>query len=456
MNILQVNSVDAPGGAAKVAWQLFQGCQMLGHDARLAVAHKRSDEPNVLQLPEIPDHAWSQWCDRATQKLQPWNGQGIGVGRMISLINTCSRPRRKIGAWLGHEDFFAPATQQLPQLGSQSPDIIHAHNLHGCGLPNNHCYFDLRVLPWLSRRYPVMISLHDAWLLSGHCSHSFGCDRWQVGCGHCPDLLIPPAIQRDATRFNWRRKQRIYRQSRLYIGTPCRWMMNNVEKSMLAGGIVESRIIPYGIDQDLFYPAHDRRSIRSSLNLPEDAYILLTTGNAMRNNPAKDYETMRAALIQVGEQLPDKKLIFLVLAGSETSSERLGCLDVRFIGYQSEAIVADYYRAADIYIHAAKIDTFPLSVLEALSCGTPVVATQVGGIPEQIQHGSTGFLSPLGDAQSLAQQVITLLQDRNLCHQMGQQAAIVAQRKYSLHQMIQSYVDWYIDILENRARKSTT
>ncbi len=364
------------------------------------------------------------------------------------MLQACARPRRALGARLGHEDLFAPATRHLPRLSPHPPDIIHAHNLHGCGLPNNRGYFDLRLLPWLSRRYPLVISLHDAWLLTGHCSHSFGCDRWQVGCGQCPDLLIPPAIQRDATQFNWRRKQRLYRQSRLYISTACRWMMENVEKSMLAEGMVDSRIIPYGIDQTVFYPTDDRRAIRAALHLPEDADILLTTGNAMRNNPAKDYATMRAALIQVGEQLPDRTLIFLVLAGSESSTERLGRLDVRFIGYQSEAIVADYYRAADIYIHAAKIDTFPLAVLEALSCGTPVVATAVGGIPEQIDHGGTGFLSGLGDVGSLAQQVITLLEDVDSRRGMGKQAGIVAQQRYGLPQMLQSYLDWYTSILE--------
>jgi hypothetical protein len=54
-----------------------------------------------------------------------------------------------------------------------------------------------------------MLTLHDAWLLSGHCAHSFDCQRWKTGCGECPDLDVYPASPRDATACNWRRKREI-------------------------------------------------------------------------------------------------------------------------------------------------------------------------------------------------------------------------------------------------------
>ena len=88
------------------------------------------------------------------------------------------------------------------------PDIIECHNLHGG-------YFDLRALPWLSRQAATVLVLHDAWLLSGHCAHSFDCDKWQTGCGACPDLSIEPALRRDGTAHNWTVKQGVYAQSRV-------------------------------------------------------------------------------------------------------------------------------------------------------------------------------------------------------------------------------------------------
>ena len=115
-------------------------------------------------------------------------------------------------------------------LRVSGPSVIHCHNLHSG-------YFDLRALPWLSRVAPVVLTLHDAWLLSGHCAHSFGCDRWKNGCGACPDLSIPPAIAKDGTAANWKRKRRIFERSQLYVVTPSQWMMDRAQQSILAPAI---------------------------------------------------------------------------------------------------------------------------------------------------------------------------------------------------------------------------
>src|SRR5207248_4324578 len=137
----------------------------------------------------------------------------------------------------GREDFHFPGTRRLLTLTAERPDVVHAHNLHGG-------YFDLRALPSLSAQVPLILTLHDAWMLSGHCAHSFDCERWRTGCGHCPDLTIFPAIERDATAYNWRRKRSIYSKSKLYISAPSRWLMQRVEDSTLQLGAKECRVIP--------------------------------------------------------------------------------------------------------------------------------------------------------------------------------------------------------------------
>ena len=109
---------------------------------------------------------------------------------------------------------------------------------------------------------PTVLTLHDAWLLSGHCAHSFDCERWKTGCGECPDLTIEPAIRRDATADNWVRKRDIYARSRLYVATPSPWLMGRVEQSMLAPAVEQARVIPNGVDLSVFRPA-DKRSIRA-------------------------------------------------------------------------------------------------------------------------------------------------------------------------------------------------
>jgi len=114
---------------------------------------------------------------------------------MKSFCTLIGQPGRWLDLQLGKEDFSFPDTRHLFHKVGDLPGIVHAHNLHGG-------YFDLRVLPWLSRQVPVILTLHDAWLLAGHCAHSFDCQRWKSGCGQCPNLSIPPVAKRDATASN--------------------------------------------------------------------------------------------------------------------------------------------------------------------------------------------------------------------------------------------------------------
>jgi glycosyltransferase involved in cell wall biosynthesis len=359
-----------------------------------------------------------------------------------------AQPKRSLEFHHGYEDFEFPGTSQILDMLKDRPDILHCHNLHAG-------YFDLEALPRLSQQVPVVLTLHDAWLLGGHCAHSFDCDRWKIGCGHCPNLTIYPAIRRDATAINWRRKQDIYTRSRLYLATPCRWLMQKVEQSMLGPVIVEGRVIPNGVDLSVFHPA-DKHGARAMLNIPQDSNVLLFTANRVQKTVWKDYPTMRAALALVAERLHGQRVLFLAL-GEEAPAERIGQAEVRFISYQKDPeIVARYYQAADIYLHAARVDTFPTSVLEAMACGMPVVATAVGGIPEQVEAGVTGFLARPGDARAMADSAIMVLTDGKLRVRLGCSAAENARKHFGLNRLVDDYTDWYREILGNRqySRKS--
>jgi glycosyltransferase involved in cell wall biosynthesis len=344
---------------------------------------------------------------------------------------------------MGIEDFHFPGTRQLLDLTDQRPDVVHCHNLHGG-------YFDLRALPWLSRQVPVVLTLHDAWLLSGHCAHSFDCERWKRGCGHCPDLTIEPAIRRDATAYNWRRKQKIFKASRLYVATPCQWLMHKVEQSLLAPAIVEARVIPNGVDLSVFRPA-DKAEARSALGIPHGALVVLFAANSLRQNMWKDYRTARDAVALTFANMNARDLLFIALGDDGQAEEQAGPA-VRFVPYQTEPkAVARYYQAADVYVHAARADTFPNTVLEAQACGTPAVATAVGGIPEQVEDGLNGFLVPAGDAPALAARLTQLLSDHELRARMGLQAVEVARRRFDLSRQADAYLDWYQELVHRHA-----
>ncbi len=459
LRILQVSTADIAGGAERVAWNLFHTYRTRGYDTWLAVGIKRTDDPDVLLFPSQDGSSWwtRSWWSVYT-RLRPLAGRVRGAWWLARLARVAADPRRVVPARRGLEDFAFPGTRSLLNLRGQPPDIVHCHNLHGG-------YFDLRALPWLSERAPVLLTLHDAWLLSGHCAHSFDCERWKVGCGHCPDLTIYPAIRRDATAYNWETKRDAYARSRLYVATASTWLMEKVRQSMLAPGVVEARVIPNGVDLSVFHPG-DSRAARAELAIPQDAAVVLFAAHGVRLNIWKDYHMMRSAVAKAATCLRAKKLLFIGL-GEKAHPAHIGEADVRFVPFQDDpAAVSAYYRAADVYLHAARAETWGLTITEALACGTPVVATAVGGIAEQVKglrvsntgladfglntyngNEATGVLVPPGDVESMARSIECLLNDDQLRRQLGANAASDARNRFSLEKQAARYLTWYQEIV---------
>ncbi|MCL4552169.1 MAG: glycosyltransferase, partial [Candidatus Marsarchaeota archaeon] len=434
MRIMQVNTRDIGGGAEKIGWDLFRTCRARGHDTWLAVGDKRSDDPNVLVIPnDEPVGAWSRFWRTIDCRLP--SREISDILHLHGLVRRLSAPGRFLDGRRGIEDFRFPGTRHLLELTPEPPQVLHCHNLHGG-------YFDLSMLPELSEKVPIVLTLHDAWLLSGHCAHSFDCNRWKIGCGHCPDLSIYPAIRRDGTAYNWRRKRQLYSRSQIYVATPSQWLMQRVEQSILAPAILEAKVIPNGVDPSVFHP-NGKEVVRQSLGLPEDAKVLLFTAIGIRENIWKDYLTLQAAVAKIASRLKGQNIILLAL-GEDAPPERVGRAEIRFVPYLKDPReVAQYYQAADVYVHAAKVDTFPNTVLEALACGTAVVASAVGGIPEQVKgldpwdrnsqgrilgrfgaDNATGMLVPPGDAEALAIGIEHLLTNELLCQQLAANAAM--------------------------------
>jgi glycosyltransferase involved in cell wall biosynthesis len=287
-------------------------------------------------------------------------------------------------------------------LAPWTPDVVHVHNLHGG-------YFDLRALPELARRAPLVATLHDAWLFTGHCAHPFDSDGWLRGCGGCPHLDTYPSLLRDGTAFNLARKRAIYEELRLTVVTPSRWLMDMVERSVLAPAAVQREVIPNGVDLELFAPGDESRS------------GLVFAAQGGRDNQFKDYPTLQAALARL-----ERPVEVTVLGDPPVAREE----------------VARRLRAAALYVHPSRADTFPSGVLEALACGTPVVASRLGGIPEQVT-GETGVLVEPGNPAALATAIDELLADPARRARLGAAATADARQRFSLERQIDAYIDLY-------------
>ena len=415
MRILSLCTSDGGGGAEQIALDLIRAARAKGHDVDVVVGQRRGSEPGVRVLSEAASR------------------RARFVGRV----------RNRIDRALGIEPMGFPGTWALVNRAS-SLDVVHAHNLHGD-------WFDLRALPRLSARVPVVVTLHDAWLLAGHCAHSLDCDRWRTGCGRCPHLDTYPAIRRDASAANWRRKREIFAASRLHVVAPSQWMLDRAAASILAPAMATARVIHNGVDTTVFRPG-ERGERKSALGIDRDGLVVMFAANALRTNPFKDFDTMRAALAQLPARI-DGRTVTCLAVGDDGRTERVGSVTLRMIPFvRDREELAALYRTADLYLHPTLADTFPSTVLEALASGLPVVGSAVGGLPEQVRDGETGWLVPPGDPAALAGRIVHLLESPAERHAIGDRAVSVARARFDAGRMVDDYQSLYAELAADAGR----
>jgi D-inositol-3-phosphate glycosyltransferase len=206
---------------------------------------------------------------------------------------------------------------------------------------------------------------------------------------------------------------------------------NSVEREALVDfyGATEDRIaiVPCGVDTDLFAPG-DRDAARTTLGLDERPTLLYVG----RLAPIKGLETLLEAVVRLrGAGRP----VRLVVVGGETDepvdgheallrqrAARLALGDaVSFVGARPQAVLRDYYVAADATVLPSHYESFGMVALEAMACGSAVVASRVGGLTTTVRDGVTGFLVPDGDAAALASRLDAVLADPDVAWRLGRE-----------------------------------
>lgn len=370
--IAVVNTEIQGGGAARIASGLAHFQRDLGHE----ITFFTRDKTTVLSPPFRSKPDVSQ--------------RALTLPKIFQLVRSAADRAR------GYKDFAYPRIpRQLSRTGPY--DILHLHNLHGD-------FFDLRSLPLLSRTQPTLLTLHDMWLLTGHCAHSFSCDRWRIGCGACPDLSIYPSVWRDGTDYNWARKQNILNNSNVLVVAPAAWLATLVRASPIFANLRDRiRIIPNGIDIDRILPI-DKAMARQTLGLPNKGIFIGIAAQGVVKNPFKDFATAIATIRTFASNYARSSTAPITVLVYGASQDKLpsDCF-IRYIAIDPKGDLQSFYGSCDVFLHSAKAETDPLVLLEAIAACRPIVATAVGGIPERLSpYSEYSFQADVGDKEGLA------------------------------------------------------
>jgi N-acetyl-alpha-D-glucosaminyl L-malate synthase BshA len=205
------------------------------------------------------------------------------------------------------------------------------------------------------------------------------------------------------------------------------------------------RVIPNFVCQH-DYKRLQVESLRATL-APEGEPLLVHVSNFRPVKRPADCVEILARVLQKGI----KTRLVMVGDGSErTNAEhRARCLGIydrcTFVGKQPR--IVDYLSACDVLLLPSEQESFGLAALEAMACEVPVIASRVGGLPEVVTDGETGYLNPVGDIEEMAVDAVRLLSDQKLRREMGQRARESAISRYRTDVVIPQYIEFYEEVL---------
>ena len=418
MKIIQVSNSDIQGGAARAAYRLHRGLIAIQQDSQMLVLDQRSPDETVLQLENFP-------TDPHSTSLSILQKRYVNQNRTL----------------LSNTSFSLPY-----------PGVDLTHYLANTDIINLHwvAYFQSPVtLHHLLTHKPVVWTLHDMWAFTGGCHYSAGCTQYQQNCAACPQLQADPygltaAVLQDRLDF--------LSDTPLVIVTPSQWLANCTKQSrVLKNQRIE--VIPYSLETDIFSPL-DRAEAKQELGLERRAIALLI-GADNGNEHRKGFTELLQALHICRQNSQFQALLAaqkFQLWCFGIPNDQLTELDLPLHSFgriDSDHQLRQIYAAADLFVLPSLEDNFPNTMLEAMSCGTPVVAFEVGGIPDVVKNGVTGWTVPLGDIAAMAGAILDCIFSDDLREQRGQASRQIMTEQYGLTVQAQRYLELYEDLIQN-------
>jgi len=329
------------------------------------------------------------------------------------------------------------ATKRLVnRLKEIKPDIVHLHVIH-------EAYINYYVLfCYLKQaKIPVVWTFHDCWAFTGHCCHFdyIGCSKWKEICANCPSGMNHKKMEFFHTSsINFKKKKKSFTSiDNLTVVPVSQWLGDLVSYSFLSK--YKIKVIKNGIDINVFRPINSNK--RYTLGWCDDFVVLGVANGWGKKKGYFDF-------IRIAEKHTAWKFIMIGLPSAMHSRVPKNVLPIQYIKNQDE--LAEYYSIADAYLNPTYEDTYPTVNLEAMACGTPVVAYATGGSPETITD-KTGYVVKKGDIPSLEVALTRIMSDTKMYY--SEACRTHAENNFKNSAKFQEYIKLYNDILDKSNEK---
>jgi glycosyltransferase involved in cell wall biosynthesis len=320
----------------------------------------------------------------------------------------------------------------IDDMFSTPADIVHLHWIGGAFLP-------IKAL----RRFvaPIVWTLHDMWAFTGGCHYDDGCGRFTDRCGSCPQLGSRNAA--DISRAIWSMKASAWSELPITVVSPSRWLAAEARRSSL---FAERRIevIPNGVDLSTFRPLHKQQA-KAALGIPAGCKLVLFGAISATTDPRKGYEYLQQALSILGvDPQWHGTLQLMVFGGSTAHQDAAFPFPVRSTGeVRDDTRLVTLYSAADVMVVPSTQENLANTIMEALACGTPVVAFDIGGNPDMVDHMVNGYLARPFAADDLARGIAWVLAEEGRFKTLSEQARGKCEARFSIVDCARRYIDLY-------------
>ena len=413
MNVTQLSTDDFSGGASRAAYRLHVACALTGVESTMRVLNHQTANDLVI-AGRAPRSLEEKIKNRLQTKWREYSTRGFKTDNLI-----------------------------MHSFGQVSAGLVQELNQSQADVLNLHWIVNLLSIQDIGKlTKPLVWTLHDMWAFCGgeHYTPDEPTSRFRHGYleSNRPASEAGPDLNRQA----WETKRKAWAQQNFQLVTPGRWLADCVRDSALFQDS-PVHVIPNPLEMQQLWRPYPKAFARASLGLAQNKKYVLS-GSAGGTPLLKGEDLLKRAMGKVAYEQSSEHIELLIFGKYQPAGAEPWPCPVHWLGpVREDHIMALIYSAADVMAVPSRQDNLPNTAIEANACGTPVVAFNIGGLPDIVQQQKNGWLAPAFDTDQLAQGILWLLEDQARWQVLSQASRQLAVDRYSPEIIVAQYLEVY-------------